>query len=62
MLVPQASVHLVPGTQLKLGLGESTSGCHTGRSFAEVLRMAPSSKVLPVGRRVRSSQPLDLSH
>ena len=37
MLVPQASVHLALGRQLKLGLGESTSGCHFGRSFVEVL-------------------------
>jgi hypothetical protein len=60
MLVPQGSVHPVPGTQLKVGLGETTSGCHSGRSFAEVLRMEPSAEVLPVGRRERLSQPLDL--
>ena len=53
-------MHPVPRTQLKLGLGESTFGCHSGCSFAEVLRMAPGSKVLSVGRRVRSLQPLDL--
>ena len=60
MLVPQASMHPVLGTQLKLGLGECTSGCHSVRSFAEVLRRVPGSEVIPVGRRVRSSQPLDL--
>jgi hypothetical protein len=60
MLVPQDSVHPVSGTQLKLGLGETTSGCHSGRSFAEIPRMASSSEVLPVGRRIRSLQPLDL--
>jgi hypothetical protein len=60
MLVPQASMHPVSGTQLKLGLGESTSGCHSGRSFVEILRRVPGSDVIPVGRRVRSSQPLDL--
>jgi hypothetical protein len=60
MLVPQASMHPVSGTQLKLGLGESTSGCHSGHSFAEILRRVPGSDVIPVGRRIRSSQPLDL--
>jgi hypothetical protein len=58
MLAPQASVHFVLGTQAKFGLGESFSGCHSSRSFPEVLRLVPCSRVFPVGRRVRSSEPL----
>ena len=47
MLVSQASVHPIPGTQLKFGLGESISGCHSGHCFAKVLR--PVLRCFPLG-------------
>ena len=46
ILVPQAFVHCVPGTQCKFGLGESTYGCHSRRSFVEVLQLASGFEVL----------------
>jgi hypothetical protein len=59
MLVP-LSMPFVSGMQSKIGVGETTFGCPSGRSFVEVLRMEPCAVVHLIGRRVRSLQSLDL--